>query len=166
VRACKDVIKKEGYTNFFAYVKVNTPQMLNPWRCAEFTDDKALVEKYVNMFPYAKNEMRHYAMDVLNFVCSFYWKDEEPVYNSDLLEVAWEENYEFEYEPDKMQRIYVRKTSEEMNGDEEYAEKLRQLSAPATKGGVAVVHRRERFIEPIVRLRERVLNLPSEVLHG
>lgn len=144
------VYKEEGYRDFKSYVKILVSDLFEPWKCAEFVQDRNMVQKFLNVCPQAKPAMRQFALDVSQFACLFVWSD------SPMIPCGWtkEEKAELaavginpkhlEYDDafddvplaQEPIRILVPKTEEELDGDGQYAEQLRLLSGPASLGGI------------------------------
>lgn len=113
------VYKKEGFDDFFSFVKIKNEHIFEPWKCTEFCQNKGLVQDYVDMFPMAKQEMRRFSQAVSNFLCLYSWSDEPQNKNKP-----------------QYYKAYVPKSIAELNGDEYAIEAIRTLSGPVKLGGV------------------------------
>lgn len=171
LRALVPAYKEEGYKDFDSYVRVHSAHDLRPWRCAEFVQDRDLVQKYIDIFPYDKPMMRQFATEVSKFECIFTWSD------APLVEFQPDERFEQIFadmnlpQNDPSQEtttIYVPKTAEELSGDDTYAAMLRTLSGPPSKGGLitrkleykdgfnpSVIKRIDRRVQATRELRRR-----------
>ena len=112
------VYKAEQQADFFDYVILNPAKDVAPWRCAEFIQNRDMVQAYANVAPGAKKAMRDFAFLATQFHCSFAWSDTD-----DGLEPS---------------SIYVLKTADEIGDDAVCADILNQLIGPASKGGITV----------------------------
>lgn len=121
VQRLRRVYKQENLENFHDYVCLSQCRSFCPFQCAEFLNDKEMVQKFANLYPQMKNEMRQFGLAVSKFTCCYTWSDEE----------CEEPNV-----------VYVAKTEEEMRGDGKYAETIRVLSGPETLGGIRQIPRR------------------------
>lgn len=72
------VYREEGYTDFFAYVRINQSRILNAWTCAELTEHPDLLARLLHVCPCAHRMMREFAMLVSKFHCTFTWSDALP----------------------------------------------------------------------------------------
>lgn len=171
LRALVPAYKEEGYKDFDSYVRVHCAHDLKPWRCAEFVQDRDLVQKYIDIFPYDKPMMRQFATEVSKFECIFTWSD------APLVEFQPDERFEQIFAdmnlpqndpPQETTTIYVPKTAEELSGDDTYAAMLRTLSGPPSKGGLitrkleykdgfnpSVIERIDRRVQATQELRRR-----------
>lgn len=133
------VYKEEGYTKLQSYVKIKRGHSLMPWRCVEFIKDRDSAQRFVEIFPESKQDMRKYAMSINNFLCKFTWSDANTV-QPDPLEVSADEALGVPpQEPaPEITTVYVPKTKDELRGDDEYAQLLLTLSGPVSNGGVVV----------------------------
>ena len=146
---CRELFKKEKQENIFGYIRLETRRNFAPWRCAEFVNDSELVQKYVNLFPFAKNEMREFAMSVLKFKCDFAWSDAKPMMFTpedeeairEIDELLDQESLSLEERAKERTVVYVDKNKKELQKDEKYAKKLKKLSSPARIGGVKAPQR-------------------------
>ncbi len=115
----KKVYIKEGYTDFYDYVKIKGIIKTCPWRCKEFFEDIDLVQEFINIFPQAKAAMREFAMDVSKLCCYFDWIDKD---TGETLQESIE--------------VYVPKTRKETYGWGKHINTLKRLSGPTKKGGL------------------------------
>lgn len=146
---CREVYKKENLSSFFDYVNINQNKSFKPWRGAEFVENRELVQKYIEILPEGKRMMREYAMKVAAFECCFVWSDAKPVSFSEedealidgALDIMGCKPIPYEERAREKTVIFVEKTPKELNGDEEYAAKLKVLSGAAKLGGVEVPKR-------------------------
>jgi hypothetical protein len=131
LRKLAPVYKAEQQVDFFAYVRLDPAKNIAPWRCAEFVQNRDLVQAYVTITPGAKKAMREFAFLATQFHCFFTWSDD----NNQLEPVS----------------IYVPKTAPEIGDDAVFADALNQLIGPAAKGGITIP----------ARLRENPLDIPK-----
>lgn len=139
LRRRRDLYKSENSNDFFSYVRLSRKRFFYPYRCVEFVKDKELVQRFTSIYPHMKQEMREYALDVAKFRCSFVWSDAKPVVFSPEEERLMELEFgtlPLENRAKESTEVYVPKTSDELNGDEDVAEMLRVLSGPEALGGV------------------------------
>jgi len=162
------IYKSEGHTDFSAYTRIYHRRVLKPWKCAEFTLNKDLVQSFVDIYPHAKQEMREFALQVSKFNCYFIWSDARPAISSqaeldeinDVAESLGEETISFENCAKEPTQVYVSKTTEELSGDDKFAEQLRILSGPANLGGVRVTNHEYKFTaNDVAGLQARVFAL-------
>lgn len=118
LRKLAPVYKAEQQTDFFDYVMLDPAKCVAPWRCAEFIQNRDMVQAYANIIPGAKKAMREFAFLATQFHCRFAWSDTDD---------GWEPT-----------SIYVPKTANELGKDAICADILNQLAGPATKGGITV----------------------------
>lgn len=140
---CREIYRREALPNFYDYITLAPGRAFDPWRCAEFTEDRSLVQRYINYHPYFKFAMREFAMNVLNFKFSFAWSDAKLICIYDEKEIS-EKDYEILfgepvpescYAPERTE-VYVPKTENELEDNEEYAKRLLVLSGPEKLGGI------------------------------
>lgn len=129
LRKLAPVYKAEQQADFLDYVILNPAKDVAPWRCAEFVQNRDMVQAYADIVPRAKKAMREFAFLATQFHCSFAWSDTD-----DGLEPS---------------SIYVPKTADEIGDDAVCADILNQLIGPASKGGITVS----------ARLRENLLDV-------
>lgn len=128
------IFKKEGFERYESFVKIGKRDF-EPWRCPRFADDFALAQRYINVFPRAKENIREFCMQIRNIRCSYTWSDDEYVVDEEDAMVP-EELRLGRYRP--LKQIYVPKTEAELGDDFIYAEKLSRLAAPPTQNGLVV----------------------------
>lgn len=162
-----DTYRSGSYKEFFSFVRIRPQKVLTLWKCAEFAQDKVLVQKFINIYPPAKQEMRKFAMEVSKFQCFFTWSDAKPIRYSPEEEVEHKEYCDMLDEEPLMEEnrtkeptmIYVPKTSEELKGDDLYSEMLRALASPPNLGGVSAPESEIRSLtgaQKLERMRARV----------
>lgn len=158
----KSVYIAEGYSSIFSYIKIKSFISTEPWRCKEFFEDMDVVRKFVNIFPEAKVKMREFSMEVSQFSCTYVWSDAEHIRFSDEEEAEMRE-LALEYIPIEERalvhdHVYVPKTTEEMYGWEEFADRINAAASPANLGGLDVAAREWKLSpqEAILRMRRRV----------
>lgn len=134
------VYKKEGFDDFFSFVKIKNEHIFEPWKCTEFCQNKGLVQDYVDMFPMAKQEMRRFSQAVSNFLCLYSWSDEPQNKNKP-----------------QYHKAYVPKSIAELNGDEYAIEAIRTLSGPVKLGGVLAHQPRGADEREHTRLLNRIM---------
>lgn len=111
----KDLYKTVTAENFYDSIIFKHGLDFQPWRCSDFVNDKKLVTEYLAAIPHANCVMRKYANKALNFICSFVWSDTK------------------EYET-----ILVKKTTDELLGDDATAHRLLAYCRPEKLGGIPV----------------------------
>lgn len=116
VRCYRNVYKEENLKDFFEYVTIKAFVDDCPWRCQEFFDDTALLQRFVIVFPQAKSKMREFGMELTNFSCDFVWSDAKPIRT----------------------HIYVAKNRSELYGWGNYIKTLKIACGPVAKGGLEV----------------------------
>lgn len=145
LRSLVPVYRLENETEFFDYVMLDPQKDIMPWRCAEFTQNRELVQTYANIFPTAKRSMWEYALRAAKFHCSFAWSDAKPLeYSAGKEEntAGLDQMLKFIRRRDKYgglepTTMYVPKTDEELGEDGAFAEALKKLSGPERAGGIA-----------------------------
>lgn len=160
---CREIYREENLPNFYDYIRLYPDRYIHPWRCAEFTEDKELIQRYIAYNPYHKFVMRDFAMSVLNYKCDFVWSDAKliPLYDDELLS---KENYEIligEPAPESSRvpertEIYVPKTKEELDDNEVFAQRLLVLSGPEKMGGLIFPPYRNKPDNEIKRIMSRM----------
>lgn len=163
---------EEGYKGdeeeFSELVLVNFFRRFKPWACKEFAENADLAQRYVSINPNAKNAMFEYGRLVKYFSCSFKWSDAEiDPYESpedvfeqldnmtmeELIRKTDQDIIEFQNYQETVKKtgvgelagwthIAVQKSTEELNGDGIYAEKLIRLGGVPSKGGVHITRSR------------------------
>lgn len=161
------VYKAEQQADFFDYVMLDPAKEIAPWRCVDFIRNRDLVQAYINIVPGAKKAMREYALLITQFHCSFTWSDAAPLTYSPASEGKINEidrMVQYTHLHDAFgglepTSIYVPKTSEEIGEDGYCVDILKQLTAPAVKGGISVpVGPRGRLLD-IPRIAARISTL-------
>ena len=142
----------EWYKDFYSYAKLSQKRCFYPWRCAEFVNDRELVQAFVNIYPHTKAEMRSFAMKASHFECLLIWSDAKPIQllsdeeasvdsiqrKLDILHMGLP-RYDGQIKEPTI--IYVPKTTEEFGDGEKYAKMLIELSSPSTLGGLNLPER-------------------------
>ena len=134
-----NVYRKEGYSDFFSYVRIAPNRVLRPWYCAEFANDRELAQAYVQVFPQAKALIRHHALSVLNYVCAYVWSDDE--FRLPRPKVSGYYRAPGLLDPGKnpeLNYLYIDKTDEEVGKDKDFAVRLSAMGSAAHRGGLAV----------------------------
>ncbi len=150
IKAYSEVYKEENSSDFFDYVKILNFIGSSPWRCKEFFDDIELVQKFVDIFPKAKSKLREFAFSVSNISCYYVWSDAKPIMFSEAEEQILSEldksNSLDEVPPEnrakEISHIYIEKTPDEMDGNEQLIRKILEMSAASSKGGLTVPKRK------------------------
>lgn len=130
---CRAMYQNASREDIYDYIAVDRTYEFVPWMCAEFIGDKELVKKYLDVFPHTKQQMREFAMDASKFACTFRWSDD------DIKPLP--DDYLDDFSDDEISLphcVYVAKTVEEMNGDDETAEVLIGYCRPEKLGGLKV----------------------------
>lgn len=169
VRRLRHIYVEENLPGFLSYVKILGFDREAPWRCREFFDDMELVQKFVNIIPRVKPQMREFLMKVSKFFCWFVWSDAKPIMFS-----VEEEAEDFErfgddedlYVPIEKRhkeptRIYIDKTKDEMFDWEGSVEKLSRATSPASMGGLELPSKEMTYPpfrgpEAISRMQKRI----------
>ncbi len=139
----RPVYLEENLNDFFSYVKIRRQYHDNafiPWRCKEFFDDMELAQKFVNVLPDVRPQIREFAKDVMNFTCDFVWSDAGPVMLSDEEEWVWEQEPDYIPPEERIRehtRVYVEKNADEIAGWEPYLQRVNKAASPAKMGGLA-----------------------------
>lgn len=161
LRKLAPVYKAEQQADFFDYVMLDPAKDIAPWRCAEFVQNRDMVQAYVNILPGTKKAMREYALLAAQFHCSFAWADAAPLNYSPAGDNEIEEigrmaqfiRLNEAYGGLEPTSIYVPKTAEELGDDDAYADMLKQLTGPVARGGLVVP----------AKLRGRLLDIPKMI---
>ena len=74
----RGVYQAEGVVEIGDTVRLSPFGSFAPYRCAEFLDDIETVQKFVNLYPSMKKDMREFAMAVSKFQFRFKWSDAAP----------------------------------------------------------------------------------------
>lgn len=153
VVALRNVHREENYKDFYSYVRLRSLCWLYPWRAKEFVDDLELAQAYINEYAIMFNEFSEFAKKVGKFSCSFVWADEPFIKDDFSTEFpfadindpkvqAIKEAFERDSKPyQKRTHIYIDKTSEELDGDEEYIEKYLRIVGSPKQGGITMPKR-------------------------
>ena len=136
----KELYLEENYRDFYSYVKIDDSSLYEPWQCIEFFESPELAQRILNIFPFLKKEIRTFYMEATNFLCNFIWSDAKSVCYLDENEVYMEIPKEPFYQKE-ITRIYVEKLPEEMKEWENFVDKMKKLTGPASKGGLNLVIR-------------------------
>ena len=160
---CREIYREENLPNFYDYIVLSPNRYISPWRCAEFLDDRDLIQRYINYNPYHKLTMRDFAMRVLNYKCDFAWSDakrtqlydEEYLTKEDYEAITGEPAPETNWVPERTE-IYVPKTVDELYDNEPFAQKLLVLSGPEKMGGVIFPPYRNKPGNEVKRIMSRM----------
>ena len=148
----RDIYNEENYDDFFAYVKFRrytygflSARDFVPWRCKEFLEDSELIQRFVNVHPLAKESMREFYMELVNFSCEFTWSDALPIELSEEEELEYRILNNIEPGEDlhlakERTHVYVRKNEKELGDCEEYIRNLNRVTSPVSQGGVSIPH--------------------------
>lgn len=159
------IYKSEGYTDFSSCARIDHQRVFKPWRCAEFSLNKDLVQRFVDIYPPAKKEMREFSLQVSKFSCYFSWSDAKPTISTqaeldeinDIAVMLGEDPVTFENCAKEPTLVYVPKTKEEMDGDDVFSKKLRALSGPVDLGGVYASSDQYKFTaQEAMRIQARI----------
>ena len=139
----------EKKDDFYDYIKIHLSFSIPFWRCREFFDDLDLVQEYENIFPETKGKLRQFAMLVSKFHCEFVWSDAKPVTFSteeeqelsELNRMFGEEDIPLDKRAKEKTYIYIDKTTDELGDSEEYVQRILDVTAISSKGGLTVPHR-------------------------
>lgn len=150
--------------NIHEFVTMEHWKNFQPWRCADFVNDKELVEKYLSAIPQAKAEMGKYAMSVLHFSCDFIWSDAKAEVDSPEIEAFYDSFCEMVGEapgpiserPKEHTKLYVKKKAEELFGDDITANKLTEYCRPERLGGIPVKVSPDKMIRHTSVLLEKI----------
>lgn len=159
LRKIREVYQDVDRENMSRYLVFKRAREFQPWRCADFVNNKALVKQYLAVMPEAKGEMRKFAMSASRFLCDFVWSDAEPIWDPDEdkdRDPFWEPT-PAEKLPKKNTKIYVEKTPEELGGDDVTAKRLLRYCKPAKLGGIEVLAVQEQ----LERIKEMVGKVPE-----
>lgn len=147
----KDVYSWLTEENFYSVIYFNDDKYFSPWRCREFVQNKALVQRYANIFPETKKKMREFAVDALDFNCRFVWSDdmltpeEQKIWDeADYSEIEYLEYSNPRFQ-DKTVTIYIKKNADELGEDYNAAQSINALFSPPKLGGITVVKRPSYF---------------------
>lgn len=143
----KDVYSWLTEENFYSVIYFNDDKYFSPWRCKEFVQNKALVQRYADIFPETKKKMREFAVRALDFECMFVWSDDilTPEEQKTWDEADYSEIEYLEYSnprfQDKTVTIYIKKNADELGEDYNAAKALNVLCSPPKMGGLTAVNR-------------------------
>ena len=140
----KSVYLEEHYPNLTDYAKSRRLIDLELWRFEEFSDDRDLAQRLLNILPGAKHNMNRFSMLALNYDCFFRWSDETaPIFNeTDLRDLRdYEDDLGLEHTPvselpRKPVMLYLPKTTEERADFQEASDRLKALCSPPSLGGL------------------------------
>ena len=130
------VYAKEGFSDFFSYVRVRMFVDTEPWRCKEFFDDEELVQRFVDCFPYVKMKLHDFYMEAAKFSCRFHWSDAKQIEIEPWEMENWSDE-EYETRPLEWTRIYIPKTDAELFDWAPHIKRLKKASLPEKKGGLS-----------------------------
>ena len=133
-----DYYKDHQYDELTSYLRFDFwhYDYYQPWRCMEFTDDKNLAQKFFDLVPEAKKQMREFAMDVRYFECTYVLSNPKSLISED------------EEEPTSPEVYYIEKPKEELEDDYDYSVKLATFASPPLKGGIrAVIPKGRKYVE-------------------
>ena len=137
----RGVYQSEGVVEIGDTVRLSPFGSFAPYRCAEFLDDIETVQKFVNLYPSMKKDMREFAMAVSKFQFRFKWSDAAPAQPETVelpgLGMTVEVGPDPFNPPDETV-IFVPKTDEELGTDKEYVERLKAVSSSTSIGGLRV----------------------------
>lgn len=160
---CREIYRQENLPNFYDYITLSPARSFAPWRCAEFSEDRELVQRYINYHPYFKFVMREFAMKALYFKCDFAWSDakHEQLYDDKWLTKEDYANITGEPAPEKnwvLERteVYVPKTAEELEDNAEYARRLLVLGGSEKQGGIIYPTDRNKPDNEVKRITARM----------
>lgn len=166
----REVYAEENLSDFFDYVRIRSFIYSSPWRCKEFFEDLGLIQEFINVFPEAKGEIRKFSQEVGKFTCEFVWSDAKPIMFSEeegqeLSDNAMigEEDISINERTKERTIVYVNKTPEEMDGCEEYIQRIAEVTAASAKGGLNIPFRKSRFLDAdnISRIKKRISARPK-----
>lgn len=106
-----------------------------------------LVQKYENIFPETKGELRQFAMLISKFYCEFIWSDAKPLTFSleqeqELDLMFGEDDLPLSERAKEPSHIYIDKTPEEIGNDGKYVKRILDATAVSSKGGLSVPRRK------------------------
>ncbi len=135
----REVYRNEEIHDFFFLTALSKYHFFHPYRCAEFAENRELVQRFSSLYPRMKTEMREFSRDVSKFRCVFHWSDEDLRAPDDSAIDAFIDGKISGAEVMKTAgwvEVYVPKTEQELDGDMKYAEMLHAHSGPESLGGV------------------------------
>ena len=132
---CRALYQDVCRANIYDYIAIDRTYEFVPWMCAEFVANKVLVQKYLDVFPQVKQHMREFAMAASKFECTFRWSDDEikPLPDNYLDDIMCDD-----VEISLPHCVYVSKTKDELNGDDEVAEALLGYCRAEKLGGLKI----------------------------
>jgi len=137
----RGVYQSEGVIEIGDTVRLSPFGSFAPYRCAEFLDDIETVQKFVDLYPSMKKDMREFAMAVSKFQFRFKWSDAKPMQSETVELPALGMDVEVgpdPFNPPDETVIFVPKTEEELGADKEYVERLKAVSGSISIGGLRV----------------------------
>lgn len=137
----RGVYQLEGVVEIGDTVRLSPFGSFAPYRCAEFLDDIETVQKFVNLYPSMKKDMREFAMAVSKFQFRFKWTDAKPAQPETVELPALGMTVEVgpdPFNPPDETVIFVPKTDDELGTDKEYVERLKAVSSSTSIGGLRV----------------------------
>ncbi len=118
LKRCIPIYKEEDHKDLFDFIKFDEEHFFDPWRCAEFIENKNLIKAYFDILPEAKRLMRSFALAATQYKCFFSWSDAVENETS----------------------VYLPKTQEELGDEYHCSEEIIRLCRPEKLGGIAVKH--------------------------
>lgn len=165
----KDQYKHLTHENFYDDIVFKHGLDFTPWRCKGFIENRDLVVRYLKVMPDAKGFMREFAVAVSQFLCNFVWSDAKPyVFSPEeeeemayIDELLGQEPVPYDERPKQHTEFYVKKTQEELAGDNFTADLLLKYCRPEKLGGISV--RTPKYTEDPL---DRITALLGKVLHN
>ena len=146
IKAIPD-ITKEKLVTCFRFTEISK---FEPWRCAEFVNNKSLVQAYLDRFPQFKGNMRVFAMNATKIRCYFNWSDAKKLNSSEEIrkyvsqleseQELSDEDYELllcRLNGSERTKIYVDKTKEELADFKEASDNIVAYCRPKKLGGLS-----------------------------
>lgn len=166
----KDQYKHLTTENFYDDIVFKHGLDFTPWRCKGFIENRNLVERYLTVMPDAKGFMREFAVAASQFLCDFLWSDAKPyVFSPEeeeemayIDELVGQEPIPYDERPKQRTEFYVKKTKEELDGDDVAADLLLGYCRPEKLGGIPV--RMPRYTQEASF--SRINTLLGKVLHN
>ncbi len=142
----RDFYKDINQDNFSDSIIFKQVHEFKPWRCSEFICNRDLVQKYLDVLPQTKADMRVYALDVTRFRCEFVWSDAKPIMYSpeeekmlsDFNAAIGEEDIPLEKRAKERSCVDIDKTVDELNGEDKTAEMILSYCRPVKLGGLSI----------------------------
>ena len=124
---------------FNKYIRFRRAEAFEPWLCKEFIENRELVQKYVDVFPKTKSEMREFSVSLSTFECCFSWSDDEKIMpnpeDDDFDSILGDEFDSLE--PRKpVHVLYIEKADDELFGFREATDLLNSYCKPEKIGGI------------------------------